>query len=100
MKKPRGKASDKRCQVEEQAVAPIKNGRKKTLTKLASAILTIKHLAGVAAPASLLAQGARGCNEIYHLKCFSVILYYYFIRIAHFCKAPFCGASSFQGAFG
>lgn len=29
-----------------------------------------KYLAGVAAPASLLAHRARGCNEIYHLKYF------------------------------
>ncbi len=29
-----------------------------------------KYLAGVAAPASLLARRARGCNEIYHLKYF------------------------------
>ena len=31
---------------------------------------TKKYLAGVASPASLLAQRARGCNEIYHLKYF------------------------------
>jgi hypothetical protein len=31
-------------------------------------LLTKKYLAGVAAPASLLATRARGCNEIYHLK--------------------------------
>ena len=29
-----------------------------------------KYLAGVAAPASLLAHRARGCNDIYHLKFF------------------------------
>ena len=29
---------------------------------------TKKYLAGVAAPASLLAQRAYGCNEIYHLE--------------------------------
>ena len=28
-----------------------------------------QHQAGVAAPASLLARWARGCNEIYHLWC-------------------------------
>ena len=31
-------------------------------------VLTNRYLAGVAAPASLLATRARGCNEIYHLK--------------------------------
>ena len=35
-----------------------------------------KYLAGVAAPASLLAHRARGCNEIYHLKYFFVPPFY------------------------